>query len=179
LTLGDGTKVDFSKAIIFMTSNVGAAEMNAELKPRLGFVNSSDQDEINARISRSGLEAVRRKFTPEFVNRLDHIAVFRPLGTIELERILDIELDLVQQRISHTTQDRPFVFKISEAGKQFLLIEGTDKKFGARHLKRAIERLVSHGDAILIDHLHGSASMNFFRESTSLHAQSHGSCTLC
>jgi len=192
LTLGDGRKVDFSKVIIFMTSNVGAAEMNAELKPRLGFVNSSDQDEINARMSRSGLEAVRRKFTPEFVNRLDHIAVFRPLGTIELERILDIELDLVQQRISHTTQDRPFVFKISEAGKQFLLIEGTDNKFGARHLKRAIDRLVvqpisnligtnqvSHGDAILVDHQHGAASMNFFRESTSLHAQSPGSCTLC
>src|SRR5438132_7888551 len=59
LTLGDNRKVDFSKAIIFMTSNVGAAEMNAELKPRLGFVNSSDQDEINARMSRSGLEAVR------------------------------------------------------------------------------------------------------------------------
>ena len=181
LTLGDGTKADFSKAIIFMTSNVGAAEMNAEFQPRLGFVNSSGQDEINARMSRSGLEAVRRKFTPEFVNRLDHIAVFRPLGTIELERILDIELDLVQQRISHTTQDQPFVFKISEAGKQFLLIEGTDKKFGARHLKRAIERLVvqpishligtnqvSHGDAILIDHQNGSASMNFFRESASL-----------
>jgi len=192
LKLGDGRKVDFSKAIIFMTSNVGAAEMNAELKPRLGFVNTSDQDEINARMSRSGLEAVRRKFTPEFVNRLDHIAVFRPLGTIELERILDIELDLVQQRISHTTQDRLFVFKISEAGKQFLLIEGTDNKFGARHLKRAIERLVvqpisnligtnqvSHGDAILVDHQHGAASMNFFRESTSLHAQSPGSCTLC
>jgi ATP-dependent Clp protease ATP-binding subunit ClpB len=177
LTLGDGSKIDFSRAMIFMTSNVGAAEMTAHLQPRMGFVMSREPDEVlSARMSRTGLEAVRRQFTPEFVNRLDHIVVFKPLGTAELERILNIELALVQQRIFQTTQDQSFVLTISEAGKQFLLHEGTDRKFGARHLKRAIERLVvqpisnligtnqvSGGDAILVDHQSGAACMNFLR----------------
>jgi ATP-dependent Clp protease ATP-binding subunit ClpB len=179
LTLGDGSKVDFSKTMIFMTSNVGAAEISAQLQPRLGFVTSRTQDEmLNAKMSRSGLEAVRRKFTPEFVNRLDHVVVFKPLGSAELERILNLELNQVRQRIVQgTNQQQPFVFSISDAGKQFLLQEGTDKKFGARHLKRAIERLVvqpisnligsnqvSRGDEIVIDHQTGSTSMKFMLE---------------
>src|SRR5262249_48775515 len=86
LTLGDGSRVDFSKAMIFMTSNVGAAEVNAELQPRLGFAPSRTEDALlNVRITRNAMEAVRRKFAPEFVNRLDHIVVFKPLGASDLE----------------------------------------------------------------------------------------------
>src|SRR5215216_159719 len=85
LTLGDNRKVDFSKAMIFMTSNLGAAEMSALLSPKLGFnaVNRLDaakpaalDDKLQNKISRSGLDAARRKFTPEFMNRLDKTVVF-------------------------------------------------------------------------------------------------------
>jgi len=112
LTLGDNRKVDFSRALIFMTSNLGAAEMSALLSPRLGF-NAGEcarqnktgvlDEKLSTKISRSGSEAARKKFTPEFINRLDKIVTFKPLGTDELRRILDIELNMVQQRIFNTS----------------------------------------------------------------------------
>jgi len=151
LTLGDNRKVDFSKAMIFMTSNLGAAEMNNILTPKLGFqapaakdrASNGDVDEKTAgKMARTGLEAARRKFTPEFMNRLDKIVTFQSLGTEQLKKILDIELNLVQQRIFNTSADRAFVFTCSDSSKNYLLAEGTDLKYGARHLKRAIERLL-------------------------------------
>src|ERR1051326_7005280 len=189
LTLGDNRKVDFSRTMIFMTSNLGAAEMNAELKPRLGFAPDrrvQDTEEINGelgnRMHSLGLEAVRRRFTPEFVNRLDHIVVFKPLARTELRQILDIELRMMQEQIFRTMLDRTFVFSVSEAAKEFLLHEGTNLNYGARHLKRAIERLVVQpisnliatdqiacGDAILIDHHRDAATMNFSVEAENLH----------
>ena len=97
---------------------------------------------MTGKLARSGVEAARRKFTPEFMNRLDKIVTFQPLGTEQLKKILDIELNLVQQRIFNTSADRAFVFTLSDASKDYLLTEGTDMKYGARHLKRAIERLL-------------------------------------
>jgi len=151
LTLGDNRKVDFSKAMIFMTSNLGASEMSALMCPKVGF-GASEQarrtaaGEVDAKLGdklkTTSVEAARRKFTPEFINRLDKIVTFRPLGSEELRRILDIELTLVQQRVFATNPERAFIFKVTEAGKGYLLDEGTDIKYGARHLKRAIERLV-------------------------------------
>ena len=151
LTLGDNRKVDFSRAMIFMTSNLGASEMSAIMSPKLGFhvggaeakMAAGEMDENTAgKLARSGLEAARRKFTPEFMNRLDKIVSFHPLGHNELKKILDIELNLVQQRIFNTSPERAFVFTVSDVSKDFLLAEGTDMKYGARHLKRAIERLL-------------------------------------
>src|SRR6202050_5440672 len=90
LTLGDNRRVDFSRAMIFMTSNLGAAEMGSILRPGLGFAASEVQRQaavgeadatLDAKIARAGLEAARRKFTPEFMNRLDKVVVFRSLGT--------------------------------------------------------------------------------------------------
>ncbi|MFL6417139.1 MAG: AAA family ATPase [Bryobacteraceae bacterium] len=151
LTLGDNRKVDFSRAMIFMTSNLGAHEMSALVSPRLGFnkmLNDSEQnlndEQISKKMSRSGIEAARRKFTPEFMNRIDKTVVFKPLGHNELRRILDLELGQVQQRIMLSPADKTFVFTVSETGKQYLLSEGTDMKYGARHLKRAIERFLVH-----------------------------------
>src|SRR6266704_2650130 len=138
LTLGDNTKVDFSKAMIFMTSNVGAWEMSALTKPRLGFARLVE----NCEIGRSGIEAARRKFTPEFINRIDKMVVFRSLGANELNRILDIELNSVRQRVLKADDGPLFGFAVTAAGKQFLLNEGTNVEYGARHLKRAIERFV-------------------------------------
>jgi len=151
LTLGDNRKVDFSRAMIFMTSNLGAAEMSSLMAPKLGFGVVKDlakeaacrsDDKLNEKVARSGVEAARRKFTPEFINRLDKIVVFRPLGESELRKILDIELNMVQQRIFNASPDRAFIFHVTEAGKGHLLSEGIDPKYGARHLKRAIEKLL-------------------------------------
>src|SRR6202789_1449472 len=151
LTLGDNRKVDFSRALIFMTSNLGASEMSALVNPRLGFnagecarqsQNGTVDEKLGAKMARSGADAARRKFTPEFINRLDKIVTFRPLGSAELRKILDIELNMVQQRIFNTAPEKSFVFKASDGAKEFLLQEGTDLKYGARHLKRAIERLL-------------------------------------
>jgi ATP-dependent Clp protease ATP-binding subunit ClpB len=99
---------------------------------------------LASQMSKSGVEAARRKFTPEFINRIDKIAVFRPLGQRELRCILDLELGQVQQRILQTPAAKPFVFRTTDAAKTFLLAEGTDMQYGARHLKRAIERLLVH-----------------------------------
>ncbi|MBK5295133.1 MAG: ATP-dependent Clp protease ATP-binding subunit [Acidobacteriia bacterium] len=151
LTLGDNRKVDFSRALIFMTSNLGAGEMSSILAPKMGFgatlpaVNPDaiTDEKVNQKIARSGVEAARRKFTPEFMNRLDKIVVFRSLGENELRKILDIELKFVQQRVFQAGGgDRSFVFTLSDEAKQHLLTAGTDTKYGARHLKRAIERLL-------------------------------------
>jgi len=152
LTLGDNRKVDFSRAMIFMTSNLGASEMSALMNPRLGFNSAHSCDtaiienteELAKKMSKSGVEAARRKFTPEFMNRIDKTVVFKPLGEGELRRILDLELGQVQQRILFSPADKTFVFTVSDAGKRFLLSEGIDLKYGARHLKRAIERLLVH-----------------------------------
>src|SRR6185312_13949383 len=151
LTLGDNRKVDFSRAMIFMTSNLGAHEMSSLLSPRLGFnkvLNDSEEnlnnEQISKKMSRSGIEAARRKFTPEFMNRIDKTVVFKPLGHEELRRILDLELGQVQQRIMLSPSEKSFVITVSDSGKEFLLNEGTDVKYGARHLKRAIERLLVH-----------------------------------
>ena len=118
LTLGDNRRVDFSQAMIFMTSNLGAAEMNAMLRPKLGFASMETERQhaigaidpkLSDKMSHTGLEAARRKFTPEFMNRIDKTVVFHPLGARELRRILEIELDEVQERIEK-----------AQAGKRFL-----------------------------------------------------------
>ncbi len=148
LTLGDNRKVDFSSAMIFMTSNLGAGEMASLFSSKLGFQGthaepiSEVDDKLNAKMAKSGVEAARRKFTPEFMNRIDKVVVFKPLGQTELRRILSLELAEVQRRVFHSQMDKPFIFKTTEEGRNFLLAEGTDMKYGARHLKRAIERLV-------------------------------------
>src|SRR5262249_8344065 len=100
LTLGDNRRVDFSSAIVFMTSNLGAAEMCSLSNPPLGFRSptlddDSFKEELGDRMSTIGIAAARKKFTPEFVNRLDKIIVFKPLGNEELNRIVDIELGFV------------------------------------------------------------------------------------
>jgi ATP-dependent Clp protease ATP-binding subunit ClpB len=153
LTLGDNRRVDFSRAMIFMTSNLGATEMGSLLRPNLGFAASDlerraasgeSNEDLNAKVSRAGVEAARRKFTPEFMNRIDKVVVFRSLGVAELDRILSIELNLLQQRILNSPGATPFVFSVTPEARAFLLREGTDMKYGARHLKRAIERAVLH-----------------------------------
>src|SRR6266478_1930334 len=182
LTLGDNRKVDFSRALIFMTSNIGAAEMSSLVSPKLGFHVSTPDDSncvttLSAKVSRTGVEAARRKFTPEFLNRLDKIVVFRTLGNEELNRIIDIELEGVQQRVQTASAGKPFLINVTDSARKFLLTEGIDLRYGARPLKRAIERLVVQPlsnlmatgqiqcqDRIRITHGDASPLLTFFRE---------------
>lgn len=141
LTLGDNRRVDFSRTIVFLTSNLGAAEMNALIQPKLGFGTGEVDANIADKLAHAGTEAARRRFTPEFMNRLDSIVTFKPLGEPELQRILDIELDAVRVRLGRVAG--PVEFRIETPARALLLREGTDQRYGARHLKRAIEtRLV-------------------------------------
>ena len=89
---------------------------------------------------RTALETAKRKFSPEFMNRLDKVVVFRTLSANDMRQILDIELNEVQTRIMSSQTENQFIFRCTAEAKDFLLREGTDVKYGARHLKRAIER---------------------------------------
>jgi ATP-dependent Clp protease ATP-binding subunit ClpA len=143
LTLGDNRKVDFSRTIVFMTSNLGATEMTQLSSGGIGFAPRSTrelQPSIDRKIYRVAVEAAKRKFSPEFMNRIDKVVVFRTLSKDQLRDILDIELGAVQRRILASEPERVFDVRCTNAAKEFLLNEGTDVKYGARHLKRAIER---------------------------------------
>ena len=191
LTLGDNRRVDFSRALIFMTSNLGASEMNSILRPNLGFAaaagangHGSEVDEkLSTKVMRAGVEAARRKFTPEFMNRIDKTVVFRPLGEPELQKILDIELNLVQQRIFNSSSASAFVMRVGNEAKAYLLREGTDLKYGARHLKRAVDRNLVHslsnlmasgqimgGDLIRVDFDEALPGLTFFKEAENMPA---------
>jgi len=142
LTLGDNRRVDLSQAMIFMTSNLGGSEITELMTGGMGFVAAmtlGEKPRLDEKVERMASEAAKRRFAPEFMNRIDETIVFRPLRREQLERILEIELTIVQQRLSVTPRGH-FVFRATRAAKDFLLREGTDLKYGARHLKRAIER---------------------------------------
>jgi len=178
LTLGDNRRVDLSQCIIIMTSNLGAGEVNELINGSMGFSPTpAEMDtKLDDKINRTAVGAARRKFSPEFMNRIDKIVVFHTLRSEQLEQILEIELGMVQQRILQSAEDRQFVFTCTSRAKQFLLYEGTDLKYGARHLKRAIERnivfplanlvatgQVKSGDFVRID-LDATGKMTFVKE---------------
>ena len=145
LTLGDNRRVDFSRCMIFLTSNLGAKEMSELITGAIGFAPARSKrlvdDEVDQKIYRTASEAAKRKFSPEFMNRIDKVVVFRSLKAHHLQQILDLELGMVQDRIMRSAGEK-FVFTCSEEAKSFLLEEGIDYKYGARHLKRSIERFL-------------------------------------
>jgi ATP-dependent Clp protease ATP-binding subunit ClpB len=178
LTLGDNRRVDFSQTVIFLTSNLGGGEITELMAGGMGFIQPKDKPvtDLNQRVERTAVEAARRKFAPEFMNRLDKVVVFHPLRPEELEEVLEIELRKVQKRVLDSTT-RPFLFRITNEGREFLLQEGTDQRYGARHLKRAIERYVvcplsrllstaqvRSGDVLLIDRRPGEEGLTFARD---------------
>ena len=145
LTLGDNRRVDFSHCMIFLTSNLGAKEMSELITGSIGFAPARGKgqiaDDVDQKIYRTASEAAKRKFSPEFMNRIDKVVVFRSLKEHHLKQILELELGMVQGRIMKGTGEK-FVFTCTEEAKKFLLDEGIDFKYGARHLKRAIERFL-------------------------------------
>src|SRR5256886_6829785 len=146
LTLGDNRRVDFSRTMVVMTSNLGAREMSELISGGIGFApgkgaKDPNDSEVDQKIYRTAVEAARRKFSPEFMNRIDKVVVFRSLKEHHLRQILDLELQAVQDRIMQSAGTK-FVFQCSETAKNTLLKEGLDFKYGARHLKRSVERFL-------------------------------------
>jgi ATP-dependent Clp protease ATP-binding subunit ClpA len=178
LTLGDNRKVDLSQTVIVLTSNLGGSQIADLMHGGMGFIQPKDKATagLHEKVERTAVEAARRQFSPEFMNRLDNVVVFHPLQRAELDEVLEIELRQVQKRVLDSTT-RPFLFRITSEGREFLLEEGTDQRYGARHLKRAIERNVvcplsrllatgqlHQGDLVLIDRQHGEEGLVFLRD---------------
>ncbi len=182
LTLGDNRKVDLSRCVVFMTSNLGAVEMSEMLSGGIGFTSGVRQDEANLedidrKMYHTALDVAKRKFSPEFMNRIDKVVVFHTLNQQHLRQVLDIELNDVQNRIMSSQSEKQFIFRCTTAAKEFLLREGTDLKYGARHLKRAIERHLVYplsnliatgqiglGDVIKIDLSASEGKLTFSKE---------------
>src|SRR6202165_273728 len=182
LTLGDNRRVDLSQTVIFLTSNLGGGEITELMEGGMGFVQPKDKPAagLDEKVERTAVEAARRKFSPEFMNRLDKIVVFHPLRREQLEKVLEIELGQVQQRVLETAKGQ-FLFRVTDAGRDFLLQEGTDQRYGARHLKRSIERHVVYplanllateqvhlGDLVCIDWNKEQDCLTFIREGENL-----------
>jgi ATP-dependent Clp protease ATP-binding subunit ClpB len=182
LTLGDNRRVDLSQTVIFMTSNLGGGEITELMEGGMGFIQPKDKPVtgLDEKVERTAVEAARRKFSPEFMNRLDKVVVFHPLKRDQLEEVLEIELGQVQQRVLETARGQ-FLFRVTSAAREFLLAEGTDQRYGARHLKRAIERNIVYplanllateqvhiGDLICIDFDKKESCLTFTREGENL-----------
>lgn len=164
ITLGDNRRVDLSSCVIIMTSNLGAHEMSLLSSGGMGFHTPKETAEANdLKIFEIATGAAKRKFDPEFMNRIDKTVVFKTLQDEHLRKILNIELEYVQMRVA-SESIVPFIFSCTSRFKAMLLAEGTDPKYGARHLKRSIEKhltfpvskilstkQVSVGDFIKID----------------------------
>ena len=190
LTLGDNRRVDFSRTIVIMTSNLGAREMSEMISGGIGFAPSKtdkvkEDNEIDTKIYRTALEAAKRKFSPEFMNRIDKVVVFRSLKEHHLRKILDIELTAVQDRITESAGTK-FIFECSDGAKAFLLGEGIDLKYGARHLKRSIERFlvyplsnlvateqVETGDFVMVDFDEDKEMLTFRKQSGKMIVNDH------
>lgn len=178
LTLGDNRRVNFSQTMIFMTSNLGANEMSQLITGSIGFAPSRGkgmvEQDLDQKIYRTALEAARRKFSPEFMNRIDKVVVFRTLKENQLRQVLELELGAVKRRLY---QEHLGHFRLTDEAKQYLLAEGTDYQYGARHLKRSIERLLviplanlvateqlRTGDLVVVDFDGQSRKLTFFRD---------------
>src|SRR5260221_10563492 len=182
LTVGDNRRVNLSQTVIFMTSNLGGGEITELMSGGMGFIQPKDKPiaGLDEKVERTAVEAARRKFSPEFMNRLDKVVVFHPLQRTQLEEVLEIELGQVQQRVLETARGQ-FLFRVTSAARDFLLQEGTDQRYGARHLKRAIERHIVYplanllateqvhlGDLICIDYNKKQEGLTFTREGENL-----------
>lgn len=150
LTLGDNTKVNFDNTLIIMTSNEGSDDLQKIISgTNLGFTSSIHNDiERQDLLWQSAKDSLKRRFTPEFINRISRSIVFQTLNATSLSQIADIEIDAVQDRI--VASGHFIVLKVTDAAKAYILKEGTDPIYGARELSRAIEHLLTEPTSSLI-----------------------------
>lgn len=153
LRLGDNTTVNFERSLIFLTSNLGAAAMRKELCPDFGFESMLPEAPRGglAKLASIGMGEVRRKFSPEFVNRIDAVITYQPLSPESLAAILDQQLAALAKHIRTRLEERAFEIELSEAARALLLRLGTSPEFGARELKRTILRKLTQPLAALAE----------------------------
>jgi ATP-dependent Clp protease ATP-binding subunit ClpA len=153
LRLGDNTSVNFERTLIFLTSNLGASAMRKEVLPDFGFgaaVPGSGEGTLR-KLSSIGLAAVKRKFSPEFVNRIDAAITYQPLDAEALDVILDQQIAALERHIAHRLEERAFTLELDASARRFLLARGTSREYGARELKRVILRKLTQPLAVMME----------------------------
>lgn len=152
LNLGDNTPVSFERTLIFLTSNLGAREMSREVRPDIGFnpVDRRTKQELAGKLETIGLGAVRKRFSPEFVNRIDVVITYQPLDAAAMARILDHHIEELQRHVHTRLGDRSFEIEVSAAAREALLSRGVSVEYGARELKRTIHRMLTQPLAALV-----------------------------
>jgi ATP-dependent Clp protease ATP-binding subunit ClpA len=152
LRLGDNTSVNFERTLIFLTSNLGASAMRKEVLPDFGFgAGMPAGDRTLRKLSSIGTGAVKRKFAPEFVNRIDAVITYQPLDAEALEAILDQQIAALERHIEHRLEERAFTVELDPEARRFLLDKGTSREYGARELKRIILRKLTQPLAAMVE----------------------------
>jgi ATP-dependent Clp protease ATP-binding subunit ClpA len=156
LRLGDSTLVNFEKAMIFLTSNLGARQMSHELRPEFGFEaltpklaprSGANRDR---KLDRIGMTAVRKNFSPEFINRIDVVVTYRPLDSEALTAILNQQIEDLQSHIDRRLGEQAFRIEVPQRSRKFLLERGTSPEYGARELKRTVQRYLIQPLALMV-----------------------------
>jgi CheY-like chemotaxis protein len=152
LRLGNNTEVNFEKSLIFLTSNLGAREMMKELQPEIGFrpVAAGEVSVLTKKLEGIALNAVRRMYSPEFINRIDAVVTYQPLDSEALALILDQQIADLQQHVNSRLANKCFNIEVTPESRVFLLENGTSPEYGARELKRAIHRHLTQPLATLV-----------------------------
>jgi CheY-like chemotaxis protein len=159
LHLGDNTVVNFEKALIFLTSNLGAREMLNQVRPEIGF-HSPDRrssDELATKLESIAISSVRKRFSPEFVNRIDAVITYRPLDASSLAKILEQHISELQRHVNTRLGEKSFDIEVSESARRVLLDKGFNQEYGARELKRTIHRMLTQPLAALVAEGHVAA----------------------
>ena len=152
LRLGDNSTVNFEKSLVFLTSNLGAREMMQEINPEFGFqsVKGGERTGLTGKLQSIGMVSVRKRFSPEFVNRIDCIITYQPLSPEALSAILDLQMTDLQNHVNTRLGNRSFTLEISLDARQFLLEKGSSPEYGARELNRTIHRFLTQPLATLV-----------------------------
>src|SRR3984885_13615528 len=152
LRLGDNTIVNFEKSLVFLTSNLGAREMMREINPDFGFqsVRPAERSDLTSKLQNIALVAVRKRFSPEFVNRIDCVITYQPLTPESLSTILDQQIADLQNHVNTRLGARSFTLEVPFDARQFLLRKGTSSEYGARELNRTIHRHLTQPLATLV-----------------------------
>ena len=152
LRLGDNTSVNFEKSLVFLTSNLGSREMLREINPDFGFQSAqhAERADLIGKLQSIGLVAVRKRFSPEFVNRIDCIITYQPLSQEALAAILEHQISDLQSHVNTRLGDRSFTLEIAPETRQFLLEKGTSAEYGARELNRTIHRFLTQPLATMV-----------------------------
>src|SRR6266849_5866481 len=152
LRLGDNTAVNFEKSLVFLTSNLGAREMLKEINPDFGFQAGMKKErlDLTGKLQAIGLAAVRKKFSPEFVNRIDAVITYQPLDAESLSAILDHQIRQLQNHVNNRLGQRCFTIELPKESREFLLKAGTSAQYGARDLNRTIHRQLTQPLATMV-----------------------------